>query len=291
MYRMLLGLSRPLVLLLAAFTYLLGAGIARYLGFDQHPGAFWLGLGWSLLACLSASLLAEYFRPLAEPLVEGETPRQREDLRRVLLLFAGLALVFLGALTTLLLAAGRLTPPVAIVLVLAFAASLAYALPPLRLVYSGYGELVQAIFLADLLPVLACLLQTESLHRILPAVTFPLTLLALACLLVQGFFTFAADQKHNRLTLVRRLGWERAIPLHNIFLLLAYFLFAAAPLLGFPLALFWPVFLTLPLAVLQIYWLKRIADGAPPRWTFLNALSLSLFGLAVYLLTLTFWIR
>ncbi|MFH1907092.1 MAG: hypothetical protein ABIL11_06905, partial [Chloroflexota bacterium] len=58
----LLRLSRPLQLLLAALAYLLGAGIARYLGIHLNGGAFWLGLVWVMLIQIAAYLLAEYFR-------------------------------------------------------------------------------------------------------------------------------------------------------------------------------------------------------------------------------------
>ncbi|MGA7192753.1 MAG: hypothetical protein WBW94_03915 [Anaerolineales bacterium] len=64
-----LRLSRPLYLLLAALTYILGAGIARYLGKPQVPTSFWLGLLGLLLTLLAMSLLAEVFRPINEQIV------------------------------------------------------------------------------------------------------------------------------------------------------------------------------------------------------------------------------
>jgi hypothetical protein len=55
--------------------------------------------------------------------------------------------------------------------------------------------------------------------------------------------------------------------------------------------LIWPVFLALPFAAIQMIWLQRIASGGRPLWQFLTALASATFGLTVYLLTLTFWIR
>lgn len=289
--RLFIRLSRPGLLLLTALTYLLGAGIARYLGFSYQPLFFWLGLVCILLNMLMMGWLAEAFRPLTDPFVEGETRLQREEIRRWLLFAVGAALIFVSAITALFLLEGRRSPPLLIVLSLIAVLSLAYGLPPARLIYRGLGELTQAIVLADLTPVLAYLLQTDHLHRLVPAVVFPLTLLMLSYFLTPGFPAYAADRKYNRSNLVQRMGWQNAILFHRIFLFLAYLLFAAAPLLGFPLSLFWPVFLTLPLALLQIYWFGRIAAGAPPRWNFFNALALTLPGLASYLLTLTFWIH
>ena len=69
-----LRLSRPLYLLLTALMYILGAGIARFLGKPQVPTTFWLGLIGILFAQLSMNLLAEVFRPANEPIVLNETP-------------------------------------------------------------------------------------------------------------------------------------------------------------------------------------------------------------------------
>jgi len=80
-----LKLTRPLHLLLAALTYLLGASVPAYLGKSFQPLAFLLGLAGVLLAQLSMSLLAEVFRPHNEPLVEDETPQQKETLRNNML--------------------------------------------------------------------------------------------------------------------------------------------------------------------------------------------------------------
>ena len=58
---LLLRLSRPLNVVFAALTYILGAGIARYLGVSQDVIVFWLGLGGILLAQFSMGLLAEAY--------------------------------------------------------------------------------------------------------------------------------------------------------------------------------------------------------------------------------------
>ncbi|NOY98150.1 MAG: UbiA family prenyltransferase [Chloroflexi bacterium] len=283
--------SRPLRLALAALTYLLGMGIARYLGRAQNVAAFWLGLGWALLIFLALDLLTAYFRPPNEPLIEDETPARRNWLRAAFFQVSVAALGAVAVLTVLMLRAGLLNPPTVLFLVLAFLAALAYALPPLRLVNSGFGELTLAILLVNLLPALAFLLQTGEFHRLLAMVTFPLTALALAFFLVLDFPAYAADAKYRRRTLLTRIGWQRAIPLHHILVLTAYLLFAAAPLLGFPWAVIWPVFLTFPFALLQIFWMRHIALGGAPNWKFLTILASSVIGLTIYSLMLTFWTR
>jgi O-antigen/teichoic acid export membrane protein len=73
--------------------------------------------------------------------------------------------------------------------------------------------------------------------------------------------------------------------------LVSFILFAGAPLLGYPWSLVWPVFLAFPFAIIQIYWLQRIANGGRTLWNFLTSLSAATFGLTAYLLALTYWIR
>ena len=287
----LLRLSRPFHLLLAALTYLLGAGMARYLGNPFNAAAFWLGAFWGLSLHVAATLLTEYFRNPVEPLADAATPRQRERLRIRLLQVAAAFLVLSAAFTITLLYAQVLTLSAILLMGLIFALLMAYAIPPVRLVNTGFGEIALAVLLAGFLPALAFLLQSDEFHRLLPLVTFPLTFLALAYLLVCAFPSFAADQKYARRTLLIRLTWQRAVLLHHLFVLAAYLLFAAALFFGLPFQLIWPVFLTLPFAVLQIFWLNRIASGGKPLWTLLTANAAAVFSLTAYVLALTFWIR
>jgi hypothetical protein len=92
-------------------------------------------------------------------------------------------------------------------------------------------------------------------------------------------------------TLLTRLGWERVVPLHHFFVLLAYIFFLASPAFGLSLFLLWPAFLTLPFALFQILQLRNIALGAPTNWILLTVTALSVFGLTVYFLSLTLWLR
>jgi 1,4-dihydroxy-2-naphthoate octaprenyltransferase len=290
-FRALIRLSRPLYLLFSSLTYILGVGINHYLGRPLRLETFGFGLLLVLSLQVAAFLLAEYFRLLLTPLSEGETPRQRELFRTVMLQVSAAALVLAAAVTFVLIYARLLHLTSAVLLLVVFLFLVAYAVPPLRLSESGYGELVLAVYFATLLPAFSFLLQQDGYHRLLAMTTFPLTLLVLAYLLVVDFPAFAVDQKLGRRTLLTRLTWQRAIPVHHLLILMAFLLFAAAPILGFPWGLFWPVFLALPFAGFQIFWLQRIANGGRTLWVFLTNLGAAVFGITVYLLAFTFWIR
>jgi 1,4-dihydroxy-2-naphthoate octaprenyltransferase len=285
----LLKLTRPLNLLLAALTYTLGASIPAYLGMPFQSLTFSLGLGCVLLAQLSMSLLAEVFRPHNEPLVEDETPQQKETLRNNMLYISIAAIASIAFIVFILYTNKSLTLPTFYFLLLSLLLALAYAIPPFRFLNRGFGELALAVQLAYVIPSIGFLLQAQETQRLLAVIIIPLTALALAYFLILNFVSFPSDEKYQRTTLLRRLTWERAVPLHHSLLVFAYLIFAIAPVLGF--SILWPAFLTLPFAVLQIMLLRSISSGNKPNWTLLTATALAVFGLTTYFLTLTFWLR
>jgi len=294
----LLRLIRPLHLLLAALTYALGVSLANYLGKPFLANSFWLGLIVVLLAQASMSLLSEVFRLDAEPLLENETRIQRQTLRNNTLYISITFLTVIVVIVYLLFANNQLplsslrqgSGQAFLFLLLSFLITLTYSLPPFRFVNRGLGEFLLAAHLAYVIPSIAFTLQTGEPHRFL-SLAAPLTFLAFAYFIVMNFPTFATDRKLNRMTFLTRLGWERVVPLHHLFILFAYLLFLIAPAYGLSLALIWPAFLTFPFAIFQIIQLRNIALGAPTNWTLLTATALAVFGLTTYFLTLTFWIR
>jgi len=286
-----LRLTRPLHLLLAALTYLLGASIPAYLGKPFQLVSFLLGLTIVMLAQISMSYLREVFRLHNEPLIEGETPQKKETLRNNLL-YISIGMIGTIALIAFLIYTNFTpTPQTFFFLLSSFILILAYSIPPFHLVNRGFGELILAVHIAYIIPSIAFLLQAGEMSRLLTTLLLPLTMLALAYFLIINFTTFPEDQKYERGTLLRRLTWERAIPLHHSLIAFTYLTFALAPLFGFSLNLMAPAFLTLPFAVFQIYQLQAISNGNPPNWKLLTATALAVFGLTTYFLTLTFWIR
>jgi 1,4-dihydroxy-2-naphthoate octaprenyltransferase len=262
--------------------------IAKYLGKPFRFDAFWLGLVGVLLAQMSMSLLSEVFRLDAEPLTENETRRDRSIVRNNALYVSVAAITVNAVIAFLLYRSLRLSPASFSFLMLSLVILLAYSLPPFR--NRGFGEFLLAVQLGYIFPSIAYLLQANETHRFL-ILLLPLTLLGLAYFIVLDFPTFASDRKYNRTTMLTRLGWERVVPLHHIFVIFAYVFFAISPALGIRLSLIWPAFLTLPFALFQIFQVRGISLGAPANWTLLTATALAVFGLTAYFLTLTFWLR
>ena len=290
-FRTLLRLSRPLNVLLAALTYLLGAGISQYLGAFKDQATFWLGFGGIVAIQFSMALLAEAFRPVVEPAKGEENKSLRVAIRNAALFVALGTLAISAAFFLLLTRVANLAPAALFFLGLSLIVVLIYGVPPLRLVNAGFGEFLLSVHLALIAPALGFVLQAGSYHRLVAIVSFPLILLALAYFLVQSFPTFTEDQKFDRRTLLRSMSWERAIPFHHGIVLGAYLLLAAALRFGLAWDLVWPAFLTFPFAVLQILWLRNISLGAKPMWRLLTVNALAVYGVTTYLLTFAFWLR
>jgi len=288
---LLLRLSRPLNVIFSILTYVLGAGIARYLGIFHSGVVFWLGLGGVTLAQFSMGLLAEAHRPVQQPSENNEHRAERVNLRNAALILSLGALAAVAIIAILLGQEGALSPVSMLFLGLSLLAVLTYAVPPIRLVDAGLGEFTLAVHIAMVATALGFVLQQGEYHRLVAIVSFPLTLLALAYFLILDFPTFAVDEKYERNTLLRSMGWQRAVPLHHILVFAAYILLASALFFGLAWGLIWPAFLTLPFALLQIYWLRNISQGAKPIWSLLTVNALAVFGLTAYLLTFAFWLR
>ncbi|MFO3796766.1 MAG: hypothetical protein ACK8QZ_05715, partial [Anaerolineales bacterium] len=255
--KILLRWTHPAWALFALLGYLLGPGLVHYLGRPIQASTFGTGLGWTLLLFLSFGLLKETFQP-----TQDETLGENERLRKTALSLGAALLLMAGWMAFLFLRQPLPQRPLLFLFSgLITLGGLACVLPPFHLLQRSWGEFILAILIADLLPSFGYLLLTGDTHRFLIFLLFPLTLLTLAFFLIQNFLTFATDQKFERGSLLRRIGWPRGVILHQSFLFVAYFFFLAAPLFGFSLRQIAPVFLATPFAAFQAYLIHALAQG------------------------------
>ena len=284
-------------LLAGLFLYALGAGIVHFRGefFDWRN--FWLGSAIIVMLLLSCSYLTEYYSRLQAP-PPGRANRQNHgdpepdvSLARGAILLAAVTALTVGTVMTVLLITGKtMNLTVFLVLGIALVLVFAYAVPPFRLVYSGYGELVMAVLLTNLFPALGFLLQTGEMTNLLGMLTFPLTALYLAMALATSLESYFSDIKEGRQNMMIRLGWQRGIVLHNVLIMAAYLLVGIGSVVGMAWVLTWPKLLTLPIAIFQIYQIWLIGRGAKPRWNLLKITAIATFALSVYFQTFTLWI-
>jgi 1,4-dihydroxy-2-naphthoate octaprenyltransferase len=296
--RFLLQITRPVELLGGLLVYALGVGIAHYLGSPIDWTVVAFGQAWVTIYQLGFHILSAYF---LLPLQPGNRNRisislndeeSNIDIRRDHILWAALAtFAAVTSITLILMNTNGVNASISILQGIFILGAILYCVPPFRLVYSGYGELIKSIIIANLIPTLAFVLQNDEFHRLVGMSTFPLTMTHLAMLLAIQFPGFFADVKTGNQTLLVRLGWERGMNLHNILILSAFLLIGIAMLFGLPAPIALPVFIVLPLGLFQIWYMTRIAAGAKPFWRVLRISAILTYGLMAYLFTFSFWIR
>ncbi len=297
--RLIILLSRPLFLLGGALVYALGVGIARYLGAPIDWGIYILGQAYVTTMQLSAQYLNEYYDAPADRENTNRTPFSGGSgvvgegrLARETVMWAALtAMTILASLTVVLISVVQMSPLLNTLVILASLGSFFYSAPPVKLAHSGYGELTTSILVSNLVPIFAFVLQYGELHRLLVMSTFPLTTLHLAMMIVFEFPDYLNDLKFEKYTLLVRVGWERGMVLHNILILTGFLLLGLAATFGLPLAIVLPALIPLPLGLLQIWQMRRIAGGGKPNWTTMGFTAIVLFGSIAYLLAFTFWTR
>jgi 1,4-dihydroxy-2-naphthoate octaprenyltransferase len=291
---------RPVMLAAGIVFYFLGVGIAKYLGEPINWARFWLGLGLVLLLQLMSYFLKAYY-----DVMDAESPSRRMPLdnegdglpsarnlpRHNVLMLAATTMTAGTAVTLLLFSIGATNTGVFALIGISLLLSYFYAVPPVRLVYNGYGELTEAILVTNLFPGLAFLLQTGELHRLLAMITFPLLLIFLAVRLALSLENYSANLKLGQKTMMIMLGWQSGMRLHNWLVPGAYLLMALAFVLGQPWSLTWPGLLPLPIGLFEIIQINQISDGSKPRWKVLNFTASALIGLTVYFITLALWTR
>jgi 1,4-dihydroxy-2-naphthoate octaprenyltransferase len=296
-----LRITQPFTLMGAFLTYALGLGVADYLGKVIHWPVAWLGFFLVVMLLVAKNFLSAYFFYPEEirgaslsAEIHGEEPAfiALKALPRYLLLEIGLVALVLGAgVTTLLIFEKGVNLAEALALGAALLLVYVDVIPPLRFEKRGYGELITAILICNLVPSIAYLFQSDSLHALVGMMTFPLTFCYLAMSAALAFEYFAFDTRHANGSMITMMGWPQAMTLHNLSILVAYLLIGAFTLIRVPWIVSWPILLSLPFGLLQVVQMLRISEGAKPNWWMLRLNAISTFAVMAYLTTMSLWIH
>jgi len=290
-FRLFLGLTRPHFLLGGVLLFGLGAAIAHYQGYSIDPGLYGLGQVLVTLLQLMTHYLNEYHDAAGDQQNQSRTLFSGGSgvlgpgaLPAKVALYA--AVISVGLAATIASASqvtGSLPSLAWPVLLLGFLGGYFYSVPPVRLAASGYGELVASLVVGALVPLFGYVLQVGETHRLLFMSVTPLVGLCFAMLIVFELPDYAADVRVQKRTLVVRLGWSAAIRAHNLALGFGLLSFGVIFLSGVPPRVAASALYLLPLVITQVWQLRRIRLGFPPRWASLTLGSLAVFGIGAYL--------
>jgi 1,4-dihydroxy-2-naphthoate octaprenyltransferase len=300
-------LVRPLFLLAVVFQVYFALGIVRYLG-QVFPLSEVLLLS-GVVICLAGagvflnahywmdhqSIKHDWIARLLDGRYEYYSLETKPDSARLppqtAILAASVCLVFATVQAYLLWGLISRASLIPILALLLLATVVIYPAPRFNLSGSGFGELVIAIGLVVLVPMMVFSVFTGEVHRLVPLVTLPLVFILLAVQIAFQFPGYLPERSADQVNLLQRMGWQNGIFFHNSFLLLGFFSLAIIPFAGVPLGVAALPMLVLPLAVWQIWNFRRIAEGGSPNWLSIRLTGLAIFAAVNYLLAYSFWVR
>lgn len=296
-------LGRPLHLAGGFVFHGLGLAIAAYLGAVVD----WRTALWAQLAITSIQLLTHYSNDYFDQDADRatSTPTRWASGSRVLPdglvapRAALLAALLMGATALLATAALTLRSPAPwatlALLLLALILAWSYSSPPLWLNRRGLGEISGSLLVPVLTTVVGLQVQTGQIAALALLATAPLACFQFTMLLSVNFPDAAGDAGVGKRTLVVLLGPARAGRLFVAALELAYLLLPALALLGLPALAGLAVLLTAPIALWQLWRIRRGAATEPALWDGLAFWSIGLLMAAALLemaafLTLALWL-
>jgi hypothetical protein len=87
------------------------------------------------------------------------------------------------------------------------------------------------------------------------------------------------------------LVWGSALFVHNALIVITFFLVAMIAGLGVHVFIIWPVFLALPIGLLEIWLMELVRRGMKPLWLVMQFAAACVLLIPVYLIGFAFWIR
>jgi 1,4-dihydroxy-2-naphthoate polyprenyltransferase len=303
--RAFLRMARPHFLGGGLLLYGLGVVIARYEGVPIDGARYMAGQVFVTSVQLMTHFVNEYWDVAGDRANRSRTffsggsgvLRGAGGLleRRTAFAAALVCLVIAFAAAFALALSLHVSPVAWLIMLLALAVAWCYSAPPLRLVASGFGEIVTSLLVAVLLPAFGYVLQAGILSPLVFWSTAPLAPLHFAMLLAFALPDEASDKAADKRTLLVRLGRTRGILVHQAALLAGYGLLAAAAYGGVPVIVVLSGMLTFPLALAQgatVHWLAAGGDAPDddlPHYGWLTVGGVALFALTAGLITFGFW--
>jgi 1,4-dihydroxy-2-naphthoate octaprenyltransferase len=290
--RALLKIIKPFQWVSLVLSYLLGGGLVQYVREMRSWSVFIQGGVFIIFVHLSLECL-RLLQRLADPR-NWPDRMSLKDVRLVRLLSAILAATLLTVATTIIISwmqAGVVWQGLVILITAMLAVGGLYYFSQAIEAWMRFELLIEVVFFIVIPPALAYFLQSNELNRLLTMVVIALVPGYLANRLLALLKRFGSDYKAGVASIVIIVGWENTMLLHNALILLSYLLFALIAVLGFPWILLWPVFLSLPIGLLEIWLVERVKRGMKPLWGIMQFASACVLWIPIYLISFAFWIR
>ena len=282
---------KPIQIIGVITSYLLGAGLVQYVNPAIDMAKFLEGG----LFMVSAVIGLDYLCGLQSTVnFDLWTDTSEIDLIRIRWAYRIIAACFVTFGTSMVvswMAQGAIWPGITIFLVCNLILGMFYYLAQVHERLQPYQMLFEVVIVVISPAVLAVFIQSQSLHRFLMMSVVVLVPLYLAYRLLVELIEFDRGESRIENPVGTRLGWDNVMILHNALILTAYAVLALMTLTGLPWFLTWPVFLGLPIGLLEIWLMERVRRGYKPLWRIMQIATGSLFLISGYFLAFAFWSR
>ena len=260
-----LSLGRIKFLSYSPILYGLGATIATFRGEEFNPYYFILGQITVWVVHMMTHFYNEYYDFDSDVLNEHPSPwtgGSRILPKGVLEPKDSMLLAVLTTLLSLFLSFLMPSPATFWICLLAIILSWGYSAPPLSFCRRGLGELITAVVLNILTPVLGFLLQKGDLvpgrTKDFLLVLLPLAIIEFVRMMVMNMPDRDCDAEVGKDTLVVKIGMAKAIKIHSLGMGVAYLCLPFIYLYSdIPLAVIGLIAFTAPLGLLTTWWVHK----------------------------------
>jgi len=164
-----------------------------------------------------------------------------------------------------------------------------YTIKPFRLIYSGYGEILQATFIAMLIPAFGYSLQVRGdLHTNLAYLCLPFFMLVLALQYIIENRSLTHDVERYHTTAVMRFGSVITLRIAIYLIAFSYIFMLLLGVIALPWRFILRWFLSVPVAIYLIWNINKILSGEKPAWPVITFLAYALVLLNLALVALSF---
>jgi hypothetical protein len=288
----LLNAIKPFQLISLITTYILGAGLVQYVQVMKSWLTLIQGLFFLLLFIVGLEFLVL--------LLQINEPQRRfkdltiKDKKQLRINSALLSATFITVAIVIFvdwINKGILWQGLGFLIALLGVSAFLFVLVKTDSLSGAYEILLETILFVIIPPAFAYFTQSEDLHRLLTMTVFSLIPAYIAYRLLSKLIAFDRYPKLGRHPLNVNLGWEQIMVIHNALILITFLLYALNALFGFPWFLLWPVFLTLPIGLLEVWLMERVRRGGKPIWGVMQVATGCVFLIPIYLIGFAFWIR
>ena len=281
-------LSRPLFLLGGVLLYWLGISILLYEGFEVN----WLISILGQFVVSGIQLMTHYLNDYWDIETDRQTTHRTffsggsgvlpaGDLPRLVAMIAALVCLTVSlSLMAVLIVLYRVPFLSWLIFAVAALGAYSYSSPAIKLAATGFGELATACIVSLLVPGMAYSLQTGTLGGMLFLACAPLIAINWAMIVTFQFPDYEADMSTGKETILVRLGYLTTVRLHWSVTLGAFGLLLVGYLFGLPVTVAGLPGLTLPLALIEMTMVRKIAKGESARYGWLTFVAVTLLAAA-----------